>query len=469
MTVSGDPATLFEVTGSDGSARKLVAFPQPFWRFARMPIALFPFWRAQSTVALRDSVREALGSSPQLATWLDDLVKRPAGHFSRLAGASETSSSRRELEYAGDVLANAVIGHHTGRKGGIGLPLVDGLEVEPGLTGGWEQTAERNCPSKPDQVTVTAAAGSRAGPPSRPESRGRSDDLYELFVDIEPGIEISSTAWDEHRRVAELVATEWATRVPGSFAWAVAIAVDSMATDTGNDFFEVHAPARSFGPHVLGAAWGGGRSRVADAMEGFAAAVSRGEESRSPHFLHLPLVHQTTFHQLDAAAWGWFTSTVNGTVEPTGLTTTVITEVSPDRQLPHAGLATSWLWDRIAFRSGIDAMLGRGSAWRAVRQNDWTAAVAAFDELGEWVVAKPRSNYPWWDTTLPGVAVVWEKSNRHRARLKRMVEADDVVIERLNTTSIDRFGRSGEFRTFWLLLPPPNRGRSRVQHLGWED
>ena len=453
MTASGDLATLIEVTGPDGSARKLVAFPQPFWRFARMPTDLFPFWRAQSMVALRELVREALRSSPQLATWLDDLVTRPAGHFSKLPGKPQTSSSRRELEYAGDVLANAVIGHHTGRKGGIGLPLIDGLEVGPGLPGGRKRTAERNCPSKLDQVMVTAATGARTGPPSGPGSRGRCNDLYELFVDVEPGIEISATVWNEHRRVAELVATEWATRVPGSLAWAIAIAVDSMATDTGHDFFEVHAPARSFGPHVLGAAWGGGHSRMADSMERFASAASWGERVRSPRFLHSPSIHQTTFHQLDAAAWDWFTSTANMAAEPTAATATVITEVSPDRQLPHAGLATSWLWDRVAFRSSIDAILGRRSAWCTVRQNDWAAAVGAFDELGEWVVAKPRSNYPWWDNTLPGVSVVWERSNRHRARLRRMVEADDVVIESLNTTSVDGFGRSGEFRTFWLLLP----------------
>ena len=436
--------------------------PLVFWRFARLPAEVFPFWRCSSLEELR-SLTSATLARPEIAMHLDRLAGRPVGHFARVRQARQTSASRRELDYAADLLVSAVTSHHSGRKGGIALAHV-------GLASRARSPIDAPAVRRPAASDLGPDAGQEihlATLPTSPRD-GATDALnglgqrgYELLVDPEPRVTFSPEDFHLHecalRRMADLFLATSA--VTGECL--LPIGVDSMRRGGDLEFFDTHVPGRALGLNVLPVAWAGGdhqADRVAQAMANFASSVNALTggaklQLRAPG-------HSSAFHELDQIAWAWFERLhhASGRVECNRGAIGVTTEVDADLRLPLLDTRGRHL-DRVCWREAI-ARGGSGAAhddatYVVVARGDVSGALDAVRGFGGWAVAKPRRNVPWWHAANTRVAVVFGESKRHHRVMAGLLDRGDAVIERLNVESRDGHGRSGEFRSYALLHVNP--------------
>lgn len=425
---------------------RLVGLPVFFWRYSRLKLDTFPFWEAVGEADLHDLARAVIADQPELGRWLDHLLRRPAGHHARLAVHRQTSDSIRSLAYVVDVLLSLVIGHHTGYKGGVG--------VVPSRHSSTSSDAPPGGPTlePPPNLTITFEVSPRGMVPRQvPDG---SADHYEVLVDVDPGIDVSAEVVAEHLEVARHISEAWVNRVSVCNPFvAPVLAVDSMATRSGHDYFELHVPARSFGPHAFAASAADLMGTINNhTLERFAAAVSDACADHRCSLTLVPSGHSTTFHNADTVALNAVATAVNRSLNAQ-TSISIMSEVRPDLLAAIPDVDVSWVWDRLDWRRSVEALLGQRAAWRLVTSQDQGCLEDRLAELGDWAVIKPRRNLPWWDRSLPTVAPVWRRSQRHLRIARRMLALSDVIMEPLNRISVDRYGRSGELRSFWLLLP----------------
>jgi hypothetical protein len=106
--------------------------------------------------------------------------------------------------------------------------------------------------------------------------------------------------------------------------------------------------------------------------------------------------------------------------------------------------------DRISWRTSVESELARTrkDEWSILRRGDSDNLEKTFDLLGEWVVAKPRWNYPWWHANHIRSFIVWSKFDYSRKLLLSELEKQDLLLERLNVATVDDSDRTGEIRSF---------------------
>jgi len=175
----------------------------------------------------------------------------------------------------------------------------------------------------------------------------------------------------------------------------------------------------------------------------------------------------SSFQTLDAALWKCVVNLFNETSRSLGEAVRIFYELPTGLQFVRAGLSSmdrswSWIWDRSFWRKRTDQQSARRhddtTNWVLARRGDKRALTSAFERFGPWIVAKPRRNVPWWCKGKTEVRILCEKLPRHQKMLDHMLSREDLVLERVNVETLDSQNRTGEYRSFWVVMSDGYQG-----------
>ena len=408
--------------------KSLSLLPFAFWRFARLPYERFRFAEFASHADLLDGARSAITDTDEVRERLVVLLRRPSDYFVRVARTASRSESRRALAYIADALVSLVARHDLGVKGGVSVSLSD--------VKGPVATHPPPIPARIDDVRVVLADAPSAWARQR-ESRRE----FEICVDSPytwaPTADEVATATAMLSRIAEVAITLWPAHLRPALLF---LAVDAMRTANGLDFFEVHVPGRSLGAHLLPCLWSGNRP-LALAVGAFIGEMHRGRGSYTVD----EVAARDTFALLDDECLRWIASSMEGGRE--GPAIPLLAEF-PNRRTFDDGVPQEFvkLLDREMWN--IVTSRNQASDSRTVRRGDRRGLVATCEELGPWIVLKQRINLPWWHKRRARVMITLTSNESVNRHVDALLSAHDLVVERLNVSSRDTRGRTGEFRWF---------------------
>jgi len=414
------------------SGYKLSVMPTAFWRFSLRRLGEFPFYEWTDEEELCERTRNALRKDARIGLWLDRMAGRAPGHFAGLAEAPSSASVRRGIAYASDVLMSSVIRHDTGVRGGI-APVV---MFSPGMGD-----------FTPDSVTLSLTAQCSIIQLRNPydftaalDARNTPNDLViPVLMDVSP-LSISPTMAQSLADTAnetlccDEIMKQWKPKNSEAIRF---FALDFIRTQNGWKILEWHVPGRGLGVHCLGTLGagfvsGGGvlqmlseiRKRIRDRF---------GNGNLIPD---VPLP-STTFHAMDEALF----EVLSCDAKEADRRVYVQTEVEGNEEEPYD------IRTRLQSSRTLRTLICAGDK----SLTNFLGEVRA--ELGEWAVLKQHRNLPWWHPRRARPQFVMLSSPRAVRQARRMLEKGPIQFEELVTSSIDRFGHSGELRLYAMAIP----------------
>jgi len=90
-----------------------------FWRHCIRPLNSYPFFKCNDENELKVLTRQILNDNTALSLWIDKLLSRPNGYYSKLIKKKEDSAVKKQFNYLSQILISTVIKNDTGLRGGI--------------------------------------------------------------------------------------------------------------------------------------------------------------------------------------------------------------------------------------------------------------------------------------------------------------------------------------------------------------
>lgn len=395
-------------------------------------MAAFRFWTCSNSSDYELLIRQALAES-EIQQLLANTLGIPDARIEQYHYRAG-SDARRRRRYLGSVIRSAVLGHHIGRKGGLGLwGNASGSKVEPDSSWIGEEDGLPGCLetihvaafSSSREVWTEAKTILRTQGELGPEGR-----TFEVLLDQSP-IALR-VGWDRIESNTQAIAyavslslLKGMSRGAPIRGFAFPLCVDYLIDGGELCVLEVHCPGRGFGPHLL--PW-------------ISLGVGRVDELVSEMAIELSDVDRPkyqgqvgAFRHLDRILWQKVLSGPGGSPKVWWDDETLSWDSLPiDLQTRDFDYRVR-LPKRMRHSAGAKLDLG------VIRQ-----------ELGDLVACKAPINAPWHRVDATRVRFFCLSLSDDRSEFEALAATRDLLVERAIISSTDQVGRSGELRSFCI-------------------